>query len=194
MSTTAAEQGAGQQPAPGQGESQDPGQQQPQTAGNERQAGATPGEEQLGDAGKAALEREREARKAAEKRAKDAEKAAKDAERANMDEAQRAVAEAEERGRAAATDQYRDRLVSTEFRAAVARRNPEADADEILETLDTRKLADESGEPDVKAIQRVVDRLVPEPDGRPPSFDSGPRQQSVKGGSFNDQIRRGLGR
>lgn len=115
-----------------------------------------------------------------------------EAQRSSMTEAERAVAEAEERGRTAATSQYRDRLVTTEFAAAVARRNPEAKPDDYLELLDLSKLADEHGEPDTKAIEKAAQRLVPEPDGRPPSFDSGARTSPPKGDSFSDQIRAGF--
>src|SRR4051794_4841840 len=66
-----------------------------------------------------------------EQRAKDNQRAAKDLDaqrRAAMTEADRAVLEAEERGRTAALTSFGQRLARTEFIAEAARRNPGFDA------------------------------------------------------------------
>jgi len=124
----------------------------------------------------AALDKEREIRKAAEKRAKDYEAE----QRAKLTDSERAVAEAKEAGRLEAVQAYGTRLAATEFRAAAAARNPGYDVSKALAYLNLGTFVDEHGEPNGKAIEAAVADLVPEavaPDGRPRgNADLGPRQ------------------
>lgn len=135
-----------------------------------------------------------------EKRAKENGAKAKqfDTERqASMSEAEKAVAEAEKRGRTAATSEFSQRLVRSEFDALAGRRNPDVKTDEVLEYIDLAKFVGEDGEPDSKAIQAAVERLVPEAAGqaaRPPGFDSGSRTPPPKQSSMSDRIRQQAGR
>src|SRR5919205_3906056 len=84
-----------------------------------------------------------------------------------MTEAERAVAEAEQRGRAAVLEQFGQKLVRSAFVAEAARRNPAFDAESVLDDLNLARYVDESGDPDSKAIAAAVARLVPEPPGNP---------------------------
>ncbi len=135
-----------------------------------------------------------------EQRAKDNQKAAKDLEaqrKASMTETERAVAEAEERGRIAVRTEYGARLAQTEFRAAAAARNPGYDVSKALAYVDLSKFVGEDGEPDTKAIAAAVADLVPEGatgPTLPPSFDGGTRQPAAAGASMSQLIRQAAGR
>lgn len=132
-----------------------------------------------------------------EQRAKDNQKAARELEQqrqASMTEAERAVAEAEARGRAAAASDFGQRLARTEFAAAAARRNADFDAARALEFVDLARFVGDDGEPDAKAITAAVERLVPEPSNRPPSFDGGARTPAPLGADMNAVLRRATGR
>lgn len=118
---------------------------------------------------------------------------AKDAElekfrKASMTEAEKAVAEAEAKGRTAAMADFGKRLAKAELDTAAARRNPDFDT-AALEYVDLSKFIGEDGEPDKKAIQAAVERLVPEARGSAPSFDGGARKSAPKGGDMNSVIR-----
>jgi len=139
----------------------------------------------------AALDKERDARKAAEKAAKDFQQQ----QRASMDETQRALLEAEERGANNVRSEYGKRLAQTEFRAAAAARNPEADVAKALKYLDLGTFLGDDGEPDVKAITAAVADLIPVSGApQPPSFDGGARQSAQGGVSMSDLIRQAAGR
>jgi len=148
----------------------------------------------LGDPGKKALEAERAARKEAEKARKALERELEQIRTANLTESEKAVAEAEKRGRIAAMTEFGQRLVRSDFVAAAARRNPDYDAASVLDDLNLARFLTEDGEPDGDAIAKAVERLVPTSNG--PKFgnaDQGPRG----GGSipdFNQALRRAAGR
>jgi membrane protein involved in colicin uptake len=122
----------------------------------------------------AALDKERTARKDAEKAARDALAQA----RAGMAEDQRKLVEAEEKGRAEVRAEYGKRLARTVFEAEAARRNATFDAAKALRYVDLAGMVGDDGEPDPKAIAAAVADLVPEPAAgtpTPPSFDGGVR-------------------
>jgi hypothetical protein len=108
---------------------------------------------------------------------------------ANMSDAEKALAEAEERGRTTATQTLGTRLVRTEFDAQAARRNPAFETKDVLEYVDLSKMVGEDGEPDAKAIGAAVQRLVPEPTDGAPSFEGGTRTPPPKGNAFGEQLR-----
>lgn len=113
--------------------------------------------------------------------------------KAAMTEAERAVSEAEERGRTAASQEFGKRLVKAEFDAAAGRRNPDFDTNSALEYVDLAKFIGEDGEPNTKAIKAAVERLVPAASGAP-SFDGGSRTKAATGGDMNTIIRKAAGR
>ena len=135
-----------------------------------------------------------------EQRAKENKAAATEVEKARkaaMSESERAVAEAEERGRMSAVTAYGERLARTEFIAEAARRNPGFDAAAVLDDLNLGRYIGEDGEPDSKAITAAVGRLVPEGSTGPtppPSFDGGTRQAATPGASMTQLIRQAAGR
>jgi hypothetical protein len=132
-----------------------------------------------------------------EQRAKDNKKAADDLDKqrkASMTEAERAVAEAEQRGRLSALTEFGTRLARTEFDAAAARRNPDYDTAGTFEWLDLSRFVGDNGEPDAKAIQAAVERLVPVPTGGTPSFDGGARTTPPAPAGMTALIRKAAGR
>lgn len=97
-----------------------------------------------------------------EQRAKANAKAAKELEEfrtSSMSDQEKAVAEAEARGRTTALQEAGARLVDAEVRVAAAGRS--ADVDALLEGLDRTKFLTDDGEPDSDAIKAWVDRIAP---------------------------------
>lgn len=134
-----------------------------------------------------------------EERAKENRKAAAELEKqrlASMSEAEKAVAEAENRGRQSAAQQFAQRLARSDFLTAAARRNPTYDAAAILDDVNLARYVGEDGEPDSKAIEKAVERLIPQPSSEPerPSLDLGIRRTVQSGPSMNDLIRKAAGR
>lgn len=134
-----------------------------------------------------------------EQRAKENRAAAADLEKqrkAAMTDAERAVAEAEERGRSAVRAEYGARLAQTEFRAAAATRNPGYDVGKALQYVNLAAFVGDDGEPDTKAIAAAVADLVPEPSGaaRPPAFDGGARTTAPASADMSRLIRQAAGR
>lgn len=128
----------------------------------------------------AALAKERDLRRNLEKQ-----------QRASMTEAERALAEAETRGRTAAITDFGKRIARTEFDAIAARRNPDFDTASALEFVDLGKFVGEDGEPDTKAIKAAVERLVPERT-QAATFDGGARSTATST-DMNTLIRRAAG-
>lgn len=129
-----------------------------------------------------------------EQRAKDNSAKARDLEKrqqASMTEAERAVAEAEVRGRTAAATAYGQRLARTEFDALAGRRNPDYDTASALEFVDLSRFLTEDGEPDSRAIKAAVERLVPTAGA--PSFDGGTRTTAAPKGDMSSMIRKAAG-
>lgn len=142
----------------------------------------------LGEAGQRALEAERNTRKEAEKRAKTLERELNTLRQQGMNDSERAVAEAEARGRTAASTEFGQRLARSEFATEAARRNPGFDAAGILDDLNLARYVGDDGEPDSKAIKAAVARLVPVGE-QAPDFDGGGRSTS-KTTDMNEIIRR----
>lgn len=113
---------------------------------------------------------------------------------AAMTDAERAVAEAESRGRTAATTEFGKELAQTQFDALAGRRNPEFDTAKALEFVDLGKFLGEDGRPNQESIQAAVERLVPAPADGPPSFDGGTRTPAPASDGMNGLIRKAAGR
>jgi len=148
--------------------------------------GATDG---LGDAGKQALDRMKAERNAASSRAKALEKELASVRQSQMSESEKAVAEAEARGRTAAAAEYGKRLARSQFDALAGRRNPDFDTSGTLEFADLSKFVGEDGEPDLKVIKAAVEKWVPEATKGPPSYDGGARTTATKPPNMNEVIR-----
>lgn len=113
---------------------------------------------------------------------------------ASMSEAERAVSEAEVRGRTAATSEFGQELARTRFDALAGRRNADFDTTQALEYVDLGKFIGEDGRPNEDAIKAAVERLVPaSPDG-PPSFDGGTRTPPPAQQGMTGLIRKAAGR
>lgn len=122
--------------------------------------------------------------------------AVRTAEKARLDAmsgADRAVAEAELRGRTAASMEYGKRLARTAFDAAAARRNADFDVASAFEYLDLSRFVGDDGEPDSKAIKAAVENLVPAKPGKTASFDGGSRTPAKPTGDMNQLIRQAAG-
>lgn len=113
---------------------------------------------------------------------------------ASMTEAERAVAEAETRGRTAATTEFGKELAQTQFDALAGRRNPDFDTAKALEFVDLTKFLGEDGKPDGAAITAAVERLVPAPAPGTPSFDGGTRTTAPAPQGMSQMIRQAAGR
>lgn len=176
-------------PAPA--EDSTPAQQDTSTAAPEQVA--SPDEAALGDAGKQALDRMKAERNAAASQAKALQKELDKVRQSAMSDSERAVAEAEARGRTTALTEVGQRLARAQFDALAGRRNPDADTAKVLDFVDLSRFVGDDGEPDVKAITAAVERLIPEPPSGPPSFDGGARRTTSKSTDMNAIIRSHLG-
>ncbi|HKN40627.1 MAG TPA: hypothetical protein VJ456_16130 [Acidimicrobiia bacterium] len=86
---------------------------------------------------------------------------------ASLSEAEKAVLEAEQRGRLSVLADFGQKLARSAFVAEAARRNSDYDAAAVLDDLNLSRYIGEDGEPDSKAIAAAVARLVPEPSAGP---------------------------
>jgi hypothetical protein len=113
---------------------------------------------------------------------------------AAMTDVERAVAEAEAKGRTAAVTEFGKELAQTQFDALAGRRNPDFDTAKALEYVDLGKFLGEDGRPDTKAITAAVERLVPAPADGPPTFDGGTRTPPPAQQGMSGLIRKAAGR
>lgn len=113
---------------------------------------------------------------------------------AAMSDQDKALAEAEQRGRSAALQSQGTRLAKAEFRATAAGKvSPEA-LDGFLEYADMKRFVDEDGEPDNKAIAAAIKKLAgAAPTTGSGSYDGGVRTTAEKPKDMNDMIRRSGG-
>ena len=123
----------------------------------------------------------------------------KDAEKArvaSLTDGERAVAEAEERGRTTVRSEYATRIAQSELIAEAAKRNPGYDPAPLLEVFTFGKYIGEDGEVDSKGLAAHVARLVPEVHDAPlaPSFDGGSRTPAPSGQDMNKLLRQATGR
>jgi len=103
------------------------------------------------------------------------------------------IAEAEQRGRAAAALDHGMALARTAFDAAAGRRNPELnpkDVEEILSIVDLRKFVGDDGKVNSEAIQKAAEKLVPAPTGRVPDFEGGQGNGTPRSTDMNRTIRK----
>jgi hypothetical protein len=110
---------------------------------------------------------------------------------AAMTEQERAVAEAEQRGKTAAQTATSGRLARAEFKAAAAGKVEKDALDGFLEYADLAKFVGDDGEPDTKAIEAVVKKLAGP--ARAPDFDGGARTSATKTTDMNQLIRQKAG-
>jgi flagellar biosynthesis/type III secretory pathway protein FliH len=141
----------------------------------------------LGDAGKRALDAERKARADAEKQAKALEKRLAEIEAQNMTDTERAIAEARAEGAREAQTKIADRLVRAEIRIAAAGKvAPEAINDLPALMGELAQFADEAGEIDTDRITAAIADLVASRPFLAPVADAKPApdpdQGAVSGG------------
>lgn len=139
------------------------------TGGETTTTTETSATEELGDAGKKALDAERDARKSAEKAARDALRELDELKKQHMSDT--------------------EKLVAAEFRAATAGRN--LNVDTLLEGIDTSKFLDDAGDVDAKAIGAFVDAIAPKPTEEPKPttptvFDLGQGTRNGNGQALGD--------
>jgi hypothetical protein len=106
--------------------------------------------------------------------------------KSQMTEQEKAVKEAEERGKSAATAAAAARLARAEFRAAAAGRVSKDTLDGFLDYADLAKFVGDDGEPDTKAIENVVKRLG---GSQKTDFDGGARTSADRGTDMSALIR-----
>lgn len=110
---------------------------------------------------------------------------------AAMTDAERAIAEAETKGRTAATSEFGKRLATSEIRASAA--DAGADLAGVFDYLDLARFVGDDGEPDDKAIKAFVGGL-PKKDPGAPSFDGGTRTPPPAQQGMSGLIRKAAGR
>ncbi len=129
------------------------------TGTNTEGTSVTTGATELGDAGKKALDEERNARKTAEKQARDAQAELDKIRASSMSDQEKAVAPAKAEGRDEALKTANERLVRAEVKAAAAGKL--ADPGDALGLLgDLTTFIDKTGDVDTKAITSAIDELV----------------------------------
>jgi hypothetical protein len=127
-----------------------------------------------------------------EKRAKDNKGAVEELERlkaASMSEQEKAVAEAEKRGRTAAAIEHAKEIASARFEAAATRAG--VDLGEAAELIDTARFVDKDGKVDTDGIQAAVKKLAklaPKSAGRSGADMGGGGGSGDQGGSIDKQI------
>jgi molecular chaperone GrpE (heat shock protein) len=110
---------------------------------------------------------------------------------ASQTEQEKALAEAEQRGQAAALSKVGHRLARAELRAAAAGTVDADTLDGFLEYADLSKFLDDQGEPNTKAIAEAVKRLGG--GTRQTNFDGGARSTAAKPADMNQLIRQQAG-
>lgn len=124
---------------------------------NDQQGGG--GQADLGDAGKRALEAERNTRRAAEKRTRDLETELARLREGSMSEQEKAVEQARREAKAEASTAFNVRLVQAEVRAVAAGKL--TDPEDAIRFLDLDGFAvDDDGKVDKKAVTKALDDLV----------------------------------
>lgn len=109
---------------------------------------------------------------------------------ANQTGTEKALVEAEQRGKATALTQVGARLARAELKATAAGKVDTATLDGFLEYADLTKFVGDDGEPDMKAIDAAVKKLG---GGRPADFDGGARTTAAGKTDMNSLIRRAAG-
>ncbi|MGE0138649.1 MAG: hypothetical protein AB7R77_12580 [Ilumatobacteraceae bacterium] len=118
-----------------------------------------PAEEQLGDAGKRALDAERAARAAAERTAKAAQAELDKIRKATQSEAEKAIEAAKEEVRAELTKQFQGQMIGSEIqRIAAGKLADPGDAPALLGDLSRFAMTD--GTVDTKGIASAIDALL----------------------------------
>lgn len=124
-----------------------------------------PPADDLGDAGKKAIQQEREARKAAEKAAKDAQAELDELRKAQMSDQEKAVEEARREGATETETKFQKRLFAAEAKVAAAGKVADptllADPDVAKSLLGLDDIpVNAAGDIDSEAISEAIDRLI----------------------------------
>lgn len=110
-----------------------------------------------------------------------------------MTEQEKAVEAAKAEARAEAIREAAPRLVSAEFRAALAGRRTPAEVSELIEDLDLSKYLNEAGEVDAERVAKKAELLAPVVEERKtaPGFGGGARKAESpdRAGSLGEAIR-----
>jgi hypothetical protein len=117
-----------------------------------------PAPEGLGDAGKRALDAEREARRAAEARAKELDAELEKFRAASMSDQEKAIKAAEKAAAAEADKRWSERIVRAEAKAAAA--GKVVDVNAAVRLIDLSAIPMTDGEVDAKALAAAIDGLV----------------------------------
>lgn len=159
------------------------------TATDEQQS--TDGADDLGDAGKRALQEVRREAREAKARLKAATAELEKVRAASMTEQEKAVAQAKTAGATEAARAAAPRLVRAELRASAAEAGLTKDAlAGFLEYADLSRFVGDDGEVDDRAISAAIKKLG---GGKPADFDGGARTPAPKGTDMNSLIRRSAG-
>lgn len=168
--------------------------------GSQGGGGGAGNDDGLGEAGREAIRREREARAEADRQLAAAREELDALKKATQTDAEKAIEEAKAAGRSEALAEATSRLVRAEIKAAAG--GKAADPGDIPALLgDLTRFADKKGEVDTKAISSAIDDLLKAkpylaanaPGTKPGSLPGGGKPPP-SGFSINDDIRARAGR
>ena len=150
----------------------------------------------LGDAGKAAIKAERQARATAEREAKALKARLDELETANLNEVDKAIKAARDEATSAALSTANSRILRAEVKALAAGKL--ADPGDAVNLIDLSEFSvDDDGNVDAKAITSAIDELVQAkpylaPAGARPAPLPGGGARPTGGNSIDDAIRRAV--
>jgi len=119
----------------------------------------------LGDAGKRALDAERESRKAAEKANKDLQTQLDELKRSQMNDQEKAIDEAKAQARAEVLTQVGSKIAASEFKAAAAGRLEDDQLATLLAGLDLNAFLDADNDVDSTKVRSFIDGIAPAGNG-----------------------------
>lgn len=164
---------------------------------------ATDDDQQLGDAGKRALEDERRARREAENRAKAAERERDDLKAAGLTESEKAIADAKKAGAAEVTERFHAQIRRAEVRAALTSAGISASVLDLATKADEFAALKVTEDGEVSGLDAAVeafkrarsDLFTAKAPARPGDSGLGPRGTPAAGGTdLNSWIRKEAGR
>ena len=137
----------------------------------------------LGDAGKRALDEERQARREAEKARKTLEKELAELRQQSMSDTEKAIEQARIEARTQVLAEFGGKVAAAEVRAAAAGRLEAEQVETLLDGLNLSRFVKDDGDVDRDAVTKFVDGIAPKPQQGPRgALDQGARSTTPLNG------------